>query len=50
MPNSGIARLSTFFVVLRYFAGGHSDHCEVIPHCSFDLNLSKYDLNKIPYD
>ena len=24
-------------IVWRYFDVGHSDQCEVIPHCSFDL-------------
>ena len=24
----------------RYFDDGHSDLCEVIPHCSFDLHFS----------
>ena len=23
-----------------FFGDGHSDHCEVIPHCSFDLHFS----------
>ena len=25
--------------VCRFFDNGHSDRCEVIPHCSFDLHL-----------
>ena len=28
------------FVVCRFFDDGHSDPCEVIPHCSFDLHFS----------
>ena len=28
------------FIVCRFFDDGHSDQCEVIPHCSFDLHLS----------
>ena len=24
-----------------FFGDGHSDQCEVIPHCSFDLHFSK---------
>ena len=28
------------FIVCRYFDDGHSDCCEVIPHCSFDLHFS----------
>ena len=26
--------------VCRFFDDGHSDWCEVIPHCSFDLHFS----------
>ena len=26
------------FIVCRYFGDGHSDQCEVILHCSFDLH------------
>ena len=26
--------------VCRFFDDGHSDWCEVIPHCSFDLHVS----------
>ena len=32
---------SLAFIVCRLFAGGHSDWCEVIPHCNFDLHFSK---------
>ena len=28
------------FIVCRLFNDGHSDWCEVIPHCSFDLHFS----------
>ena len=28
------------FIVSRFFDNGHSDQCEVIPHCSFDLRFS----------
>ena len=31
---------SPAFVVCRFFDDGHSDWCEVIPHCSFDLYFS----------
>ena len=31
---------SPAFSVCRYFDDGHSDQCEVIPHCSFDLDFS----------
>ena len=34
---------STFspaFIILRLSDDGHSDWCEVIPHCSFDLHFS----------
>ena len=26
-------------IVCRFFDDGHSDQCEVIPHCSFDLHF-----------
>ena len=32
--------LSSAFIVCRFFDVGHSDQCEVIPHCSFDLHFS----------
>ena len=32
-----------FFFFGRYFDYGHSDWCEVIPHCSFDLHFSNND-------
>ena len=32
--------LSPAFIVCRFFEDGHSDQCEVIAHCSFDLNFS----------
>ena len=25
---------------IDFFDGGHSDQCEVIPHCSFDVQFS----------
>ena len=28
------------FVICRLFIDGHSDCCEVVPHCSFDLHFS----------
>ena len=31
---------SPVFTVCRLFDDGHSDRCEVISHCSFDLNFS----------
>ena len=35
---------SPAFIACRLFDGGHSDHCEVIPHCGFDLHLSDAEL------
>ena len=29
-------------LVCRLFDDGHSDWCEVMPHCSFDLHFSNY--------
>ena len=31
---------SPAFIACRFFDDGHSDQCEVIPHCSFDLHFS----------
>ena len=31
---------STAFIICRLFNDGHSDWCEVIPHCSFHLHSS----------
>ena len=31
---------SPAFIVYRLFGDGHSDWCEVISHCSFDLHFS----------
>ena len=33
--------LSPAFIVSRFFDDGHSDWCEVIPHCSFGLHSLK---------
>ena len=30
---------SPAFIVCRFFDHGHSDLCEVIPHCNFDLHF-----------
>ena len=35
---------SSAFIVCRFFNDGHSDSCEVIPHCSFDLHFSNNEL------
>ena len=37
---------SPAFIVCRFFDDGHSDWCEVISHCSFDLHFSNNELNK----
>ena len=31
---------SPAFIICRVFHDSHSDQCEVIPHCSFDLHFS----------
>ena len=31
------------FIVCRLFDESHSDQCEVIAHCSFDLHFSNYE-------
>ena len=35
---------SPAFIVCRLFDDGHSDRCEVIPHCGFDLHFSNNEL------
>ena len=35
-----LSTLSPAFIVCRHWDDGHSDWCEVISHCSFDLHLS----------
>ena len=37
--------LSPVFIVFRLLDGGHSDQCEVIPHCGFDLHFSNNNSN-----
>ena len=32
---------SPAFIICTLFYDGHSDWCEVIPHCSFDLHFSR---------
>ena len=36
------------FVICRLFNDGHSDWCEVVPHCSFDLHFcNNYDVGHL---
>ena len=35
---------SIFFFFFRFFGDGHSDRCEMISHCSFDLHFSNNEL------
>ena len=35
---------SPAFIVCRFFNDGHSNQCEVIPHCSFDFHFSNKTL------
>ena len=37
----------TTFIICRLFGDGHSDWCEVIPHCSFDLYFSVSDVDHL---
>ena len=39
--SSLFSTLSPAFIACRLFDDGHSDWCEVISHCSFDLHFSK---------
>ena len=49
IPSSIVAVLiyiptrSPAFIVCRLFDEGHSDPCEVISHCGFDLHFSNYE-------
>ena len=46
IPTNSVGELVPFpphpsaFIVCRFFDDVHSDWCEVIPHCSFDLHFS----------
>ena len=35
------------FIVFNFFHDVHSDDCEVIPHCSFDLDFSISDVEHV---
>ena len=35
---------SSVFIVCRFFDDGHSDQCEVICHCNFNLHFSNSDI------
>ena len=35
------------FIVCRFFDDGHSDRCEVIPYCSFDLHFFISDVEHL---
>ena len=35
------------FVICRPFNDSHSDWCEVVPHCSFDLHFSNSDVEHL---
>ena len=37
------------FIVCRFFDDGHSDWCEMISHCSFDLHFSNAMLNDVKH-
>ena len=38
---------SPAFIVCRIFDDGHSDWCEMISHCSFDLHFSNSDVEHL---
>ena len=40
VEHSLFSTASPAFIVCRLFNDGHSDWCEVVPHCSFDLDFS----------
>ena len=39
---------SPAFIVCRFFDDGHSEQCEVIRHCGFDLQLVQLNIKKKP--
>ena len=41
---------SPAFIVCRLFDDGHSDRCEVISHCSFDLHFSNNERQRRQWD
>ena len=40
---------SPAFIVCRLFGDGHSDQCEMIPHCGFDLHFSNTEWCWVPF-
>ena len=46
-PNPVWHSPQTFLVVCRFFDDSHSGRCEVIPYCSFYLNLSNSDVEHL---
>ena len=38
---------SPAFIICRLFEDGHSDQCEVISHCSFDLHFSNKEIKPV---
>ena len=38
---------SLAFIICRLFDDGHSDQCEVISHCSFDLHFSSKEIQPV---
>ena len=49
IPTNGvqISALCPAFVICRPFNDSHSDWCEVVPHCSFDLHFSISDVEHL---
>ena len=43
-----LSKLSSAFVVCGYFDDSHSDLCEVISHCSFNLHFFNNSIGKEP--
>ena len=41
---------SPAFIVCRFFYDGHSDQCEVISHCSFDLLFSNNEPQRVGHN
>ena len=47
--HSFFSTLFPAFIACRLFDDGHSDWCEVISHCSFDLHFSNNELSIFSY-
>ena len=47
IPTNSAKGFPFLHTICRFFDDGHSDWCEVIPHCSFDLHFSNSDVEHL---